>query len=322
MTFVNPYCGLCDPVLVAPGVVIDYSRPLTVVTYIDPSEVNDYPVGTPVASTDAITLMDRARDAFRRGLYDLALREANAAIALMPGDRALHEFRALVLFALTRYSEAAMTLNSILAVGPGWDWTTMIGLYPDVSVYTDQLRALEAYVRTNPRAPEGRFLLGYQYMTAGYTEAALVQFREVVVLAPKDRVAAQILETLAPPAESLEETPVPPTPEALASPESVETPTDDADALAGIQGTWKAQLPDGTRFTLTLRDDSTFAWVFRREGTESTITGTYTLGKQTLTLDDPMSGPMIGEIAFQEDGSWTFHMAGAPQGEGDLVFRR
>jgi hypothetical protein len=33
----------------------------------------------------------------------------------------------------------------VLSVGPGWDWTTLIGLYPSIDVYTTQLRALEDF---------------------------------------------------------------------------------------------------------------------------------------------------------------------------------
>ena len=42
----------------------------------------------------------------------------------MPNDASLHEFRALVLFALGQYEQAAATLYAVLSNGPGWDWTT------------------------------------------------------------------------------------------------------------------------------------------------------------------------------------------------------
>ncbi len=43
----------------------------------------------------------------------------------MPNDAALHEFRALVLFALQRYDDAAAALYAVLTAGPGWDWATL-----------------------------------------------------------------------------------------------------------------------------------------------------------------------------------------------------
>ncbi len=72
----------------------------------------------------------RARSSCRRkpsarGNYLAALESANAAIAESPGDGALHEYRALVLFALGKYSEAAGVLNPVLravpaGTGPRW----------------------------------------------------------------------------------------------------------------------------------------------------------------------------------------------------------
>ena len=43
-------------------------------------------------------------------------------------------------------------MYAVLSVGPGWDWTTLISLYPNVDVYTAQLRALEDYCKANPQS--------------------------------------------------------------------------------------------------------------------------------------------------------------------------
>ena len=85
----------------------------------------------------------------------------------------LHEFRGVTLFAQGRYIDAAAPLYSVLAVGPGWDWGTFISLYPNVSVYTEQLRQLEDYCRTNPSSGPARFVLSYLYLTQGNTTAAV-----------------------------------------------------------------------------------------------------------------------------------------------------
>src|SRR6202034_2685255 len=119
--------------------VYDYGQPIvTTAALPDP---NDPSV------TGAVSLGDQARDAFYKGDYSTALSDIDAAIAKAPSDTPLHEFRALVLFALKRYKDAAGTLYAVLSVGPGWDWTTMSSLYPSVDIYTTQLRALEDYVR-------------------------------------------------------------------------------------------------------------------------------------------------------------------------------
>ena len=113
-----------------------------------------------------------------------------------PNDTSLHEFRALCLFALGRYDEAAIPLYAVLAVGPGWDWATLIGLYPNAEVYTGQLRRLEAYVAANPQSATARFVLAYQYLTEGYNDAAAAELRQVVALKPNDAVAAKILQDM------------------------------------------------------------------------------------------------------------------------------
>ena len=71
--------------------------------------------------------------------YKTALAQVDQAIALVPNDTVLHEFRGLVLFAQERYQEAAAAEYAVLSAGPGWDWTTLSALYPDVEVYTAQL---------------------------------------------------------------------------------------------------------------------------------------------------------------------------------------
>ena len=46
----------------------------------------------------------------------------------------------------------------------------LIGLYPNVNVYTAQLRALEAYCKANPQSATSRFVLAYHYLTEGISE--------------------------------------------------------------------------------------------------------------------------------------------------------
>ena len=129
----------------------DYSQPINTVSAAPAESVTD----------DAATLFGSARDSFKQGNYELALQQANDALAKTPNDTALHEFRGLCLFALGRYDEAATTLYAVLAAGPGWDWPTLIGLYPNVDVYTTQFRALEAYCKANPQSATSRFVLAY-----------------------------------------------------------------------------------------------------------------------------------------------------------------
>ena len=142
------------------------------------------------------TSFDAARDAFKAGDYAKALELTDQAIRQMPNDAALHEFRGVVLFALHRYEDAAAPLYAVLSVGPGWDWPTLVGLYPNVSVYTEQLRALESYCKLNPRSASARFVLAYLYLTQGNTDVAVEQLKRVVALQPKDTISARLIQQL------------------------------------------------------------------------------------------------------------------------------
>src|SRR5262249_21275863 len=82
----------------------------------------------PGVSAEAVAKFDQARAAFLEGKYDEALKLTDAAVAKMPRDAVLHEFRSLVLFALQRYRESAATIHAVLDVGPGWDWKTLSSL--------------------------------------------------------------------------------------------------------------------------------------------------------------------------------------------------
>ena len=92
-------------------------------------------------------VLNEADAAFKQNDYDKALDIVNQGITKYPDDAVLHEFRALVLFAKGDYQQSAATIHAVLAVGPGWDWTTLSSLYGNVGTYTEQLRALEAAVK-------------------------------------------------------------------------------------------------------------------------------------------------------------------------------
>lgn len=306
------------------GVVIDYAQPIDATVYADPT-VDTYDPGTPVVTDQARLAMDSARAAFYRNDYNLALQYVNSALSQMRGDSTLHEFRALTLFALGRYQEAAMVLNSVLAVGPGWNWTTMSALYPSVDIYTSQLRALEAYSRQNPQAADGHFVLAYHYLTEGYPDAAVSQLRKVVELVPRDAVANQLLQQLSPETASgtgANTGSASPPPQTLPPVGSSPTPVVAPLTVAQLAGTWKASLPDGTSVIMKLDPNSNFDWSFTRQGKTTSMSGSYTLGRATLLLEDPNAGPMSGQISLAADGSLKFRMGGAPAGQGEIVFRR
>ena len=133
------------PATAASTVAFDYSKPIAATE--NPPE--------PVAVDTAQETFSGARESFKTGDYSRALALTDQALAQTPNDPILHEFRALVLFALKRYEEAAATAYAVLTAGPGWNWATIVGLYPDVDTYSNQLRALEANVGQNPNCRLG-----------------------------------------------------------------------------------------------------------------------------------------------------------------------
>ena len=194
-SYANPYCSA--PVVVD-NTTIDYSQPIVLAEPTDSnSDAQAVIVGGESPAANAATeLLGAARDFFARGDYDAALKQCDKAIVQMPNYAASHEFRGLALFALHRYKEAAGTIYAVLSVEPGWDWTTMSGFYPEVDVYSQQLRALEEYVVANPNLPEARFLLGYHYMTCGHSDAAENQFHTAAALNTQDQLSGQLASAL------------------------------------------------------------------------------------------------------------------------------
>ena len=110
--------------MTVPAVSYDYSQPID--TQAPPPEQ--------AVADPAVAKFDEGRAAFKAGDYARALQTTDEAIKTLPNDATLHEFRALVLFAVKKYEQAAVPLYAVLSVGPGWDWTTMAGLYPKIEV--------------------------------------------------------------------------------------------------------------------------------------------------------------------------------------------
>jgi TolA-binding protein len=144
----------------------------------------------------AVPIFDEGRELFKKGDYAGAEAKVGKAIGILPQDRVLHEFRALVLFAEQKYPDAASTLYAVVASGPGWNWETLSSYYPDVDVYTRQLRALEAHTRANPKSADDHFVLAYHYLVMGKTDNAIKMLERVTNLLPKDQLSAQILSAL------------------------------------------------------------------------------------------------------------------------------
>ncbi len=292
----------------------NYSQPIPVY----------YNASMTVAENDpnsAGEVLNNAVAAFRQNDYDAALDITNKGIAQFPDDAVLHEFRSLVLFARKDYQQSASTIHSVLAVGPGWDWTTLSSMYAGAAVYTEQLRELEAFTKANPQDAASRLLLGYHYMTCGHPDAAARQLQQVVKLMPSDRVAADVLKMVsAPQARQPGETTQQPTPQ---PPQEPTRPAAKPVDPATLVGTWKAARPDGSKFDLTLTDDAKFTWSFAPKGQEAqAFGGTYTVEVNVLALERKDGGSLIAEVTPDGKAKFNFKMLGAPADDPGLDFSR
>lgn len=316
----NPYPA---PPVQTRTTIINYSQPLSVVAAKEEPEPEEAALTSQEKSAAAI---ERARAEFGNGDYLASLKSTDEAISHAPGDSALHEFRALCLFALGRYGDAAGVLNPVLASGPGWDWSTMASFYSDTEVYTGQLRKLEAYVEGSPDSAYAHFLLGYHYMVAGFIDQAYAMFDRVTVLQPADTVAAQ-LRTLAAsssPNATTEETeaegvagaaPV----DAGGAPAPVETlvPLDPAE----IEGSWKATSGDSKSITLTLGSDGTFEWDYEGAADGKVLSGEWSIDDENRLVLATGDVQMVADIELEDD-AFRFVLEGAPVGDPGLTFQR
>jgi len=305
MPYFNPYWG---GGIGGGGYAYNYAQPI----YVN--------AASPSASDVATQDFDAAREAFKAGDYKTALALVDRAIKENPSDEVLHEFRALTLFAQKDFTGAAATIHSVLAVGPGWDWGTMASLYGSVDDYTAQLRALENFTKSHSDDAASQFLLGYHYMTTGHPEHAAKEFASVVKLQPKDQVAKDLLALVdKPKAGDVVAAPAPrdagaPAAEVEKDSHPINTQT--------IAGTWQSNREDGSKFALNLANDKTFTWKFNQGDRHEEFSGTYTTEGSLLLLQKKDGGAMVGHVAQDGDGKFTFKLLGAPAEDPGLTFSK
>lgn len=310
----NPYQA--PPVQTSRQTVINYTQPISVVAS------KEVPVPEEAALSDAeksSAAIERARAEFGNADYLAALKSTDEAISFAPTDSALHEFRALCLFALGRYGDAAGVLNPVLASGPGWDWATMAEFYPSSDSYTAQLRKLEAYVEGNPDSADSHFVLGYHYMVAGFIDEAYAMFDRVVTLQPADMVAVQLRNLAESSSANAEgEADDKGSEEAAAADASVNVePIDPTD----LEGAWKAPSADGKSITLTLGADGNFTWNYEGATDGKVLSGEWSIdedGQLVLAADDVQ---MVADVSL-DGNAMRFVLAGSPVGDPGLSFQR
>jgi tetratricopeptide (TPR) repeat protein len=304
-TYYNPYA---TGTVVIDNSVYDYSQPIVMAP--DEQSLSSDPMNLPPPDVPAasLTAFDEARQAFYAGDYEAALTSTDEALKDDPNDAVIHEFRALTLFAMGKYQDSAATLYAVLSVGPGWDWTTMCGLYPDVATYTKQLRALEGYVGENPSDTAGLLVLSYHYITAGHDDAAASQLTRLVKLTPDDPVVIQLLLGVDPDAE------LPKPPKEVLPPK----PTAEI-AKDQLAGSWVAER-DERKFSMTLNDNGTFAWTYSEGDQSQKVTGIWDVDDEgILAMEMNDEGVMLAQVLLK-DPDLDFYMLGDTQDSPPLHF--
>jgi tetratricopeptide (TPR) repeat protein len=295
MPYDNPYAFAEPAVAAAPA--YDYSQPIDLLAAPPAEDVTQASIST----------FDQARSTFMGGDYAGALAQTEQALAQLPTDATIHEFRALCLFALRRYDEAAAALYAVLSAGPGWDWTTLVGLYPNADVYTQQLRTLEADVRQNPSRAQPRFVLAYHYLTMGSTDAAVAQYREILKLQPGDSLSSQLLRKLS----------------GGATPEPAPAAAEPAAAPAGqLQGNWTAEPTRNVSIALTLKPDKTFTWTVTDRGKPHVLEGRYESDNGELLLSPTKGEALDGRVTWQRPDRFVFQLLGGGADDPGLTFHK
>jgi len=348
-SYANPYYVPTQYVVVD-SPAVNYSQPIatqsaytqpsntTIIVNNDPNQsttANPTNAGTPATppgtgdagtaatgpNAEATAAYNSAADSFKAGDYNAALKGAETALAKLPSDTTLHQFRALCLFAMGKYQEAAGTIYAVLSVEPGWDWTSLSSYYPSVSVYTEQLRKLEAYVKANPKATDGHFVLGYHYLCAGHSDAALKQLKLVTEQQPQDQVSAALVRMLSP----QDQAPAAPAAQGTApgtapNPEGTAAPA--GKAPASLVGNWKAPGQGGGEIVLNMKDDGTFEWKFSKDGKDNSFGGKYEVNQDMLVMENTQGQTMLARVTDQGDNKFKFEVAGGPPNDPGLMFAK
>ena len=301
----------------------DYSEPLvsydesaTTAAATDPAATSPTDPAAAPAADPGMQAFNDARDAFQKGDAEGALKQLDITLKTMPRDTVVHEFRSLVLFALKRYPESAAAIYAVLAAGPGWDWTTMIGLYGSADTYTQQLRALETFAKENPKSSDAHFLLGYHYMTTTHSADASKEFKLAQEILPDDKLIAQLVGMTTPPGEATKTAAAAPTPG-----ERAVVPEDKVLSVDKMLGTWKAATQDA-EFQLELAKDGHFVWSFARGKDKQTVKGVFAVDQNNLALEPDAGGTMLAEVDFSNPTQFHFQMVGGGAKDPGLDFKK
>ena len=327
--YVNPYYSSVPAAVVAAS-PYDYSQPVFVDSSYASGQTAPVVEGTQPAddsqaaaeASPADVAVDEALAKFKAGDYAGALAGFDKALRLSPKDSVIHEVRALALFALGRYPEAAAALNSVLASAPGMDWTTVSNVYGSVDAYTGHLRKLEDFCRTHPDDAAAHFVLGYQYLVGGSSDMAAAALRVVIAKQPGDVVAKRLLDAIAPAAQDQAQAQPAPTAESAPQGNTAGPAAEQSLPEIDLVGTWKATSGKDT-LQLTVTADSKFTWKAQPDGKPPvTLDGSIETTADAVALVSESAGTMVAKVTPKTADSFEFSLAAAPKDTPPLLFTR
>ncbi len=317
-SYSNPYYGGGqggNTLVAGQPAVRDYSQPINAQNTPPARLVID----------QAASIFDMARQAFKGGDGPRALELVDHALESTPDDPALHEFRALTLFALKRYDEAAAALYAVLSIEPGWDWTTLIRLYANPETYTQQLLTLEAFTLLNPKSAPAHFVLAYHYLTEEYADAAIRQFRLVTAVQPKDALSAELIRQLERAQEQVAatESDQPERPTAAAPAAQTVADTDPSGKAGRIEGNWMAQASNDMNIGVTFQEGGRFTWKVSRQGKDQQFQGNSSHKNGILTfVQDENKNTLMGYLHWMDESHFVFRVMGAGASDPGLSFTK
>ena len=113
-------------------------------------------------------------------------------------DIEAEQMKALALFAMQKYEQAAASAYTVLKADAAWDWTMLRQMYPSREMYVQQLRTLQASAG-QPTASAGvHFLLAYHWLMLDQMDAARAELIKTRQLQPDNQLVGDLLASLPP----------------------------------------------------------------------------------------------------------------------------
>ena len=334
-TYTNPYYATV--VATEPAqttVVYDYSQPINVTS--TPPE--------PSVAESTEQVFSAARDSFKAGDYQRALDLTDQVLKQTPDAAVVHEFRALCLFALKRYDEAAAVNYAVLTAGPGLE---LVDAGRALSRRRHLHESASRARSVRPRQPQlvfrsvlagvplpgpGEQRRGRRSVSKGRRACAhrpaLGGFRQALqegdrgrgrtAAQPGARAAAQVPAGAAPAGGAPGSTRRGRRQSAPSrgsrcrhkppgANDQTQQPEPPPPPPASLVGVWKAQASPDVTIALTLEADGKFAWEVDTKGKKQTLNGVAGFKDNTLALLQQDGPPLVGKVT--QDGANKFVFA-------------